>query len=113
MVSKITLFEPHIERAQFGPKSLQDPDAEATDAAETSVGSRPEETAGPSKSRFSGARKAALVVPVVAIILGGAVAWRRFRAGRETDESPAEGAESGTSATGTIEERSAGTVGPE
>jgi hypothetical protein len=109
MVSKITLFEPHIEGAQFGPASLHGPDADATDPAETTIGSGTE-TAGPSKSRLSRARKALLVVPVVAVILGGAVAWRRFRTVRETDESRGEGTETNTAAAGTIEERTAAAV---
>ena len=99
MVSKITLFEPHIEGAQFGPASLDTP-GDIAKVTEPTVGTGSEVTAESSPSRFPKVRAALLVLPLAAAVLGGAMAWRRFRSGRRLDDQATDSTEPAT-----IEER--------
>ncbi|MFP4625575.1 MAG: hypothetical protein ACLFNI_03165 [Natronomonas sp.] len=81
MVTKITLFEPHFDGAQFGPTSLPDdlvPGATASD--DDSDVDESSETAEPESG--SGMSKLGLVLAAGGVTLGmfvGALAVRRLR----------------------------------
>lgn len=84
MVTKITLFEPHFDGAQFGPTSLPDdilPGDTATDEDE-SADPQSETESGTGLGRM---RLLAAVGALTAGLLAGAFAVRRLR-GRGTPE---------------------------
>lgn len=95
MVSKITLFEPHFDGAQFGPKTIDGAFDRASEESATEA-----QATDSSPRRFPTRRVALGVVPLFVALIGGAVALRRFRARGAGGES-----EAATSETPTIERR--------
>lgn len=76
MVSKITIFEPHFDGAQFGPASVGNDHPEETTVEEA------EETRGRSRGRTI------LGLGFVSLaLLAGVVAARRIRSGTADTES--------------------------
>lgn len=71
MVSKITLFEPHFDGAQFGPASLDAPIASAGDepTGESAPAATSESTASGGKSRRTMALQGAVVFLVMFVTL--------------------------------------------
>lgn len=67
MVSKITIFEPHFERAQFGPESI-DTDWERDTETEISSDGGPD-----SKSRFTTVLQGATAFVVLFAVLWAAL----------------------------------------
>lgn len=92
MVTKITLFEPHFDGAQFGPTSLPDdllPGATATDedASAESTGETAEIESG---TGFGRMRLLAAVGAMTVGVLVGAFAVRRLRGRGSSEEDTAE-----------------------
>jgi hypothetical protein len=88
MVSKITLFEPHFDGAQFGPETIGTEDSSETgepvdsdSTASSSMGlERPSIT-----SRRTRIRTLVGVGVILSALMTGLLAWRRFQ-GRSEDE---------------------------
>jgi hypothetical protein len=89
MVSKITLFEPHFDGAQIGPKTLKsgtpsetaptrDSRAATSDSATLETGSK--------TGRMPRLRTLVGVGVFVSTLMAGLFAWRRFRGRGKSDE---------------------------
>ena len=88
MVAKITIFEPHLEGAQFGPRSIGF-DETATDESDIDTGESDRDSDDGSSRRPP---LALFVVGLVVLVVAGALAVRKMR-GDDTDGAAAEAVE--------------------
>ncbi|MCU4719022.1 hypothetical protein [Halapricum hydrolyticum] len=85
MVSKITIFEPHFDGAQFGPASIETPTDHDDDSIDHESHGEPESAEeGGSKSRFTKLLQGTIVF--VLLFVGLWVVLSRVLGAEEDDE---------------------------
>lgn len=89
MVSKITIFEPHFDGAQFGPASMGVGGDNIEEHAEDLIEANAEDLIDERSPRRSRGRRILGAGVVSAVLLAAVVGARRFRKGARVHDDPA------------------------